>query len=74
MLQRLVSRIAARLEGRGEATRALELVLRGDKGIARLRGVEPDTRLRVELPAPLSHADDLLRALRARLESAELGV
>ncbi len=72
VLQRLVSRIAARLEGRGEATRALELVLRGDKGIARLRGVEPDTRLRVELPAPLSHADDLLRALRARLESAEL--
>lgn len=72
VLHRLISRLAARLEGRGEATRALVLTLRGDKGIARLRGVEPDTVLRVDMPAPLIHADDLLRAMKARLENAAL--
>ncbi|MBI5533399.1 MAG: DNA polymerase Y family protein [Deltaproteobacteria bacterium] len=73
VLNRLTARVAARLEGRGEATRALVLQIQCDKGIAHLRGVAPQCTLRVDLPSPLSRADDLLRAMRAKLEGAQLG-
>lgn len=73
VLNRLTGRVGARLQGRGQATRSLVLRVDCDKAIARLRGVDPVCTLRVDFPTPLSHADDLLRAMRARLERAALG-
>jgi protein ImuB len=73
VLNRLTARVGARLQGRGEATRALVLRMDCDKAIARLRGVDPVCSLRVDLPAPLSHPDDLLRTMRTRLERVQLG-
>jgi protein ImuB len=49
------------------------LQIQCDKSIAALRQVPSDYTLRVDLPAPLSHAEDLLRALRAKLECLQLG-
>jgi protein ImuB len=73
VLRRLVARLAARLEGRGEATRALVLTLRCDRSIARLRGAGEVLELRMDSPAPIVHAEDLERTVRARLERCEIG-
>lgn len=79
VLRGMVSRVAARLGGRAQAANRLELRLDCDVGVlaARrgLRALPPEAArlvLAVELPAPLSREGDLLRALKARLESLEL--
>ncbi len=72
VLKRLVMSLAARLEGRALATTALELEVLLDRSIARLRGVEDRLSFRLDLPAPLYRVDDLMRALRTRLERCEL--
>ena len=72
-LRGLLGRLEARLEGRGEATRALAIRLALDPSIARLAGVADVVELRIELPMPLARASDLLRAARTRIEALSLG-
>jgi len=72
VVKRLVTNLAARLEGRALATTALELHLLLDRSIARLRGVDDRLSFRLDLPTPLYRVDDLMRALRTRLERCEL--
>jgi len=72
VVKRLVTNLAARLEGRALATTALELRLLLDRSIARLRGVDDRLSFRLDLPTPLYRVDDLMRALRTRLERCEL--
>jgi len=74
VLRAMTSRVAARLGARGEACLSLEMVIALDRSIARLRdpGRDPLLALRIELPSPLASAGDLHRALRAKLERAEL--
>ncbi len=72
VLRGLVSRISARLSGRGQAAQVVELVLHYDRSIARLRGAEPTLRLRFDLAAPLWREAELSRVIAARLERTEL--
>lgn len=83
VLRGMTSRLGARLAARGEACARLEVMIPYDRSIARLRRAslrraagEGDgdlcLRLPVDLPAPLAEPSDLLRALRAKLERAEL--
>jgi protein ImuB len=69
----LVSRVSARLTGRGEAAQSLLLTIVYDPAIARLRGEKPELVLRFKLAAPLHRADELRRVLSARLARAKLG-
>ncbi|HKQ70915.1 MAG TPA: DNA polymerase Y family protein, partial [Polyangiaceae bacterium] len=74
-LRGLVSRLAARLEGRGEAAEAIELVSLYDPSIARLRrlnGDPPALSFRIDLPAPLGKKAELFRVLKSRLEAEKL--
>ena len=72
-LRGLTSHLAVRLEGRGEAAQAIQLFARYDRSIARARDVrEEGLAIRVDLPAALSHAPDLFRVLRTKLEHAAL--
>ncbi len=74
-LSGLVSRLSARLEGRGEAVQSLELSAPYDRSIAELRNVSPDESalfFRIDLPSPLSHKADLFRVLKSKLEHTEL--
>lgn len=68
----LLSRIAARLEGRRQATKALRVVLSLDAGIADLEGVPRTLVVSAELPLPLWKMTDLSRVLRTKLEQLEL--
>ena len=69
----LLTRLSTRLEGRGEATRALELRARYDASVARLRGVKsPEFFVEIELSSALAHEADLFRVLKAKLESSSL--
>ncbi|NUP09064.1 MAG: hypothetical protein HOW73_23685 [Polyangiaceae bacterium] len=70
----LVSRLSARLMGRRQATNRIEVVLAYDRSIFALRGGtgEASSRLGFDLPAPLSHVDDLFRAVKAKVEGLEL--
>lgn len=72
-LRGLLTRLEARLEGRGEATRSLLIELALDASMARLADVPPSVEVRVELPMPLARATDLLRAARTRLEALTPG-
>jgi len=72
VLRGLVSRISARLSGRGQAAQVVELVLHYDRSIARLRGAEPTLRLRFDLAAPLWREAELSRVIAARLERTGL--
>jgi protein ImuB len=78
VLRSMTSRLASRLEARGEACQAIELQLPLDKSIVRLRkppGIdqeEPVLLLDIDMPAPLSNAADLHRALRTKLEKTAL--
>ena len=74
VLRGMTSRFAARLGARGEACLALVITIPLDKSIASLRDPtkEPVLVLSIDLPSPLSDAGDLHRALRAKLERAEL--
>jgi protein ImuB len=72
-LRRLVALLSARLEGRGEAAQAIELFAPYDRSIARARGVqEKGLEFRVDLPTALSHAPDLFRVLKTKLERVTL--
>ena len=53
----LVSRVSARLTGRGEAAQSLVLTLLYDPAIARFRGEKAEQVLRFKLAAPLHRAD-----------------
>lgn len=71
-LRGLVARLSARLEGRGEAARVVELVLCHDRSIARLRGVPEEMRLHFELTSPLWQTEELWRVLAAKIERTRL--
>jgi protein ImuB len=81
VLRGMTSRTGARLKSRGEACAAIDVVIPYDRAIARLRvgergeKVSDDElalRLHIDLPAPLSDAADLFRAIRTKLERSEL--
>lgn len=71
-LRGILSRLSARLRGRGEACSHLELCLRHDPTIARHRGVLSQTLIEFELSTPLFQEGDLERALKSRLSKLEL--
>lgn len=73
VLRGLVSRLGARLEGRGEAVQALTLILHHDKSVARLEGAPESTTLQFELASPLWRAEELFRVVASRLNRARLG-
>src|SRR6478752_573018 len=69
----LVSRVSARLTGRGEAAHSLLLTIAYDPGIARFRGEKTELVLRFKLATPLHRAEELRRVLSARLARSKLG-
>ena len=69
----LVSRVSARLTGRGEAAESLLLTILHDPAIARFRGEKAEIVLRFKLSAPLYRADEIRRVLSARLARSRLG-
>src|SRR6478735_33661 len=69
----LVSRVSARLTGRGEAAQSLLLTVAYDPAIARFRGEKAELTLRFKLATPLHRADELRRVLSARLSRSKLG-
>jgi len=69
----LVSRVSARLTGRGEAAQSLLLTIVHDPAIARFRGEKTEMVLRFKLAAPLYRADEMRRVLSARLARTKLG-
>jgi protein ImuB len=78
-LRGLAARLSARLEGRGEAARAIELFAPYDRSIAELRkipsrdGACPGLFFRIELPSPLAKKSDFFRVLKSKLEKVTLG-
>jgi protein ImuB len=72
VLRGLVSRLGARLEGRGEAVQALDLSVLHDRAVARLEGVAAQTTFHFELAAPLWRAEELFRVIASRIGRAEL--
>jgi len=73
ILRAMTSRIAARLAARGEACLSLEMTIPLDRSIVKLKDParEPSISLTIELPSALSEANDLHRALKAKLERVE---
>jgi protein ImuB len=77
-LRGLVSRLSARLEGRGEAAQNVELFAPYDQSIAKLRRVQardenpPGLFFRIELPSPLARKSDIFRVLKSKLENVTL--
>lgn len=71
-LRGILSRLSARLRGRGEACSHLELCLRHDPAIARHRGVLSQTLIEFELSEPLYQEGDLERLLKSRLNRLEM--
>jgi len=67
VLRGLVSRLGARLEGRGEAVQALSLCLLYDRASARLANVPPTMSLHFEFAAPLYRPEELFRVVASRL-------
>lgn len=77
VIRGMTSRLGARLLARGEAAGSIDVIAPYDRSIARLRlgGVDLEgaaLRLHIDLPAPLSSPADLFRAVRTKLERAEL--
>lgn len=74
VLRSMTSRIAARLSARGESCLTLEMTIPLDRSILKIQAPdrEPTLSLVIELPSALSDANDLHRALRAKLERVEL--
>ena len=68
----LVSRVSARLTGRGEAAHSLVLSITYDPAIARFRGEKAEQVLRFKLAAPLHRAEEMRRILSARLSRTKL--
>jgi len=71
-LRGLISKLSARLSGRGEATTHLVLTLNHDLAIARHRGVKSQTTVEFELSSPLQKEGELERVLKSRCERLEL--
>jgi protein ImuB len=75
VLRAMTSRVAARLGARGEACLSLEMLIPFDRSIARLKDPtreDASLSLTIDLPSALADANDLHRALRAKLERVEL--
>jgi protein ImuB len=73
VVKRLADRLSPRLAGRCSKARRLELVLSLDRALLPPDERENPTRtLEVNSPAPLATVDELLRVLRARIESYEI--
>jgi protein ImuB len=72
-LRRLTTNIESRLSARGEAAERLSITLQHDRGIARYRGVPPETHLHFEFARPLWYAEDLERIIVARCERTHMG-
>ncbi len=70
----LVARLSSRLVGRRQATNRVDVSIRYDRAILLLRSRAALTSadLSIDLPAPLSHTDDLFRAIKAKVENLEL--
>ncbi|HTA92298.1 MAG TPA: DNA polymerase Y family protein, partial [Polyangiaceae bacterium] len=68
----LVSRVSARLTGRGEAAHSLLLTILYDSAIARFRAAKTEHTLRFKLAAPLHRADEIRRILSARVSRLKL--
>ena len=68
----LVSRVSARLTGRGEAAHSFELTLLYDPAIARFRGEKTEQVWRFKLATPLHRAEEIRRVLSARLARTKL--
>lgn len=68
VLRGLVARLSARLGGRGQAAQRLRLVVAHDPSIADYEQAPRETSFEVTFAAPLWQEQELLRALRARLE------
>ncbi len=68
----LVSRVSARLTGRGEAAHSLLLTILYDPAIARFRAAKTEYTLRFKLAAPLHRADEIRRILSARVSRLKL--
>jgi protein ImuB len=71
VLRGLVSRLSARLEGRGEAVQALNVVISHDRSVSRLAGVPAETTLHFDLAAPIHRAEELFRVIASRLGRTE---
>jgi protein ImuB len=71
-LRSLLSKVEARLSGRGEACSRMELHLQHDPAIARHRNVLSHTSVELDLSAPLFRESDLERVLRSRLSGLTL--
>lgn len=71
-LRGLLSRLSARLQGRGEAAAEIHLTIHGDRGRARFRGVPAERCLRFTLAKPMYRESDLRRVLGSRLERTSL--
>ncbi|HEY3237097.1 MAG TPA: DNA polymerase Y family protein [Polyangiaceae bacterium] len=72
VMRGLVSRMSARLSGRGEAAQTLKLIIRADRTISKMNHVEQASELCFELGAPLSKEADLCCVLKSRLERMKL--
>lgn len=71
-LRGLVSRLSARLEGRGEAVQAIDLVISHDRAVARLEGTPTRSTLHFDLATPLHRAEELSRVISSRLSRFRL--
>jgi protein ImuB len=71
-LRGLVSKVCARLDGRGLAARRLRVTVLGDRGISKFRGVKPDLCTDFDLVSPLYRAEELWKVLSPRLSRARL--
>ncbi|MCC6903246.1 MAG: DNA polymerase Y family protein [Polyangiaceae bacterium] len=72
VLSGLVSRVSARLAGRGEAAQKLVVVLEHDRTIARHRGAPLEKSLVFDLASPLWRAEEMKRVIVSRLERTRL--
>lgn len=72
VLRGLVSRLSARLEGRGEAVQSVDLVMLHDRAFARLEGTPTSSTLHFDLATPLHRAEELSRVISSRLSRFRL--
>ena len=72
VLSGLVSRVSARLAGRGEAAQKLVVIVEHDRTIARHQGVPDDKQLVFDLASPLWRAEEMKRVIVSRLERTRL--
>jgi protein ImuB len=70
--RRLLARLCARLEGRGEAARGLQIVLEHDVAVAKLRGKAERLTIQIDFPLPLFSLADLFRIIKSKFERVHL--